>query len=85
MLVRMDEAGTDSPTSRTTSNLGSFLRGRPRISSVTYSDLKTLALPKRNGKQAVTTPKLVAQGKSQIPDDCVCESFFEIQPLVSYL
>ena len=81
-----DEAGTDSPTSRTT-DLRSFLRGRPSISSVTYSDLKTHVLPKRNGKQAVTTPKQTpSSGQiTEIPDDCVCESFFGIQPLVSYL
>ena len=36
-------------------------------------NLKTLALPVSNGKQAVTTIKLPAQGKSQIPDCCICE------------
>jgi E3 ubiquitin-protein ligase DMA1/2 len=37
----MDEAGTDLPTSRTTTILGSFLRGRPRNSSQSHIQLNT--------------------------------------------
>ena len=39
-------------------------------------NLKCLAFPVSNGKQAVTTIKLPAHGKTQIPDCCICEYFF---------
>ena len=51
------------------------------LSTNALKNLKTLALPEGNGKQAVTTIKLPAQGKSQIPDCCICECFFELIPL----
>jgi len=35
-------------------------------------NLKSLALPNPNGKQAAGTVKLPAAGKSQIPDCCIC-------------
>ncbi|KAF8806745.1 hypothetical protein BYT27DRAFT_7256746 [Phlegmacium glaucopus] len=35
-------------------------------------NLKTLALPLSNGKQPIKTITLPAQGKSQIPDCCIC-------------
>ena len=45
------------------------------FSTNALKNLKTLALPEGNGKQAVTTLKLPAHGKSQIPDCCICELF----------
>ena len=46
------------------------------FSTNALKNLKTLALPEGNGKQAVTALKLPAHGKSQIPDCCICECFF---------
>ena len=66
-----------------------FLLFPPQLLSYSFStnalkNLKTLALPEGNGKQAVTTLKLPAQGKSQIPDCCICEFFFELMAPISY-
>ena len=46
------------------------------FSTNALKNLKTLSLPEGNGKQVATTLKLPAQGKSQIPDCCICKFFF---------
>ena len=54
------------------------------FSTNALKNLKTLALPEGNGKQAVTTLKVSAQGKSQIPDCCICEFLVEMMTPISY-